>query len=209
MKFLNALEEAHRHIKTLWCALVIAAAVNMVTLAGWMHSESKLQIDVPPEIPQSGLTLTQGEVPKTTIYSFAFYVWQSVNHWSANGLTDYKQQITNFSPFITAEFKNSLVRNYNNLLNDGELQDRLRMLEDVEGQSYSNDSVKYLGNGEWLVHLNMRLLELMNTNAKIVKDVEMGYDLKIVRYNIDAKNNPWGLAIAGFSGDPVRVKTIV
>ena len=73
MKFLNALEEAHRHIKTLWCALVIAAAVNMVTLLGWMHSESKLQIDVPPEIPESGLTLTQGEVPKTTIYSFAFY----------------------------------------------------------------------------------------------------------------------------------------
>ena len=209
MKFLNALEEAHHHIRTLWCALLIVAAVNVVTLIGWMHSESKLQIDVPPEIPQSGLTLTQGEVPKTTIYSFAFYVWQSINHWSANGLDDYKQQITNFSPFITDDFKNALVRNYNNLLNDGELQDRLRMLEDVEGQNYSDDSVKYLGNGEWLVHLNMRLLEMMNTNAKIVKDVEMGYSLKIMRYNVDAKNNPWGLAIAGFSADPVRVKTIV
>lgn len=209
MKFLNALEEANRHIRTLWCVLLLAMVINVVTLIGWMHSESKLQIDVPPEIPQSGLTLTQNEVPKTTIYSFAFYIWQSINHWPTNGLVDYKQQITNFSPFITAEFKNDLVRNYNNLLNDGELQDRLRLLEDVEGQGYSSDSVHYLGNGEWLVHLNMRLLEMMNTNAKVVKDVEMAYDLKVVRHNIDAKSNPWGLAIAGFSATPSRIKTIV
>lgn len=209
MKFLNALEQSKWHIKTLWCVIVLAFLVNAFTIFGWMHSQSKIRVEVPPQIPESGLTITQNEVPKTTVYGFAFYVFQSINHWSKDGLQDYKTQITRYSPFLTPDFKLKLIQNYNNLLNDGELQDRLRLMEGVSGSDYSPQMVKYIGHGTWLVHLKMHLTEMMNANAKIVKDVQILYTLKIVRFNVDAKQNPWGLAIAGFAASPQRIKTIV
>ncbi len=209
MKFLNALEQSKWHIRSLWRVSFLLFLTNALVLLGWMHSQSKIKIEVPRHIPESGLTLTQGEVPQTTVYSFAFYVWQSINHWSQNGMQDYKAQMTRFSPFLTPSFKLKLIRNYNYLLNEGELQDRLRLMQGLSSSGYSSRDVKTIGHGTWMVHLKMRLTEMMKSNAKIVKDVQMHYILKIVRYNVDAKQNPWGLAIAGFAESPERIKTIV
>lgn len=209
MKYLNALEQSQQHVRTLWKVLIIFFCINLFSLVGWAHSQSKIQIVVPPAVPESGITLTEGQVPPTTVYSFAFYVWQSINHWQHNGTEDYRKQITQFSPFLTPSFKLRLVRNYNNLLNQGELQDRIRIMQGISGGEYSVSDVSYLGHGTWTVDLKMRLTEMMNSNAKIVKDVEMNYELKIVRFNVDAKQNPWGLAVAGFAQSPRRIKTIV
>ncbi len=209
MKFLNALEQARWHIRSLWCVVILVVLINILSVFGWLHTQSKIRIEVPPQIPESGLTITQGEISKTTIYSFAFYVWQSINHWSNNGMQDYKKQITQFSAYLTPEFKLKLIENYNNQLNQGELQDRIRILQGMAGSEYSPDDVDYIGHGTWIVHLKMRLTEMMNSNAKVVKDVQMYYTLKVVRYNVDAKQNPWGLAIAGFAKSPARIKTII
>ena len=209
MKFLNALEQARRHIHSLWCVVILVVLMNVLSVFGWLHTQSKIRIEVPPQIPESGLTITQGEISKTTIYSFAFYVWQSINHWSNNGMQDYKKQITQFSPYLTPEFKLKLIENYNNQLNQGELQDRIRIMQGMSGSEYSPDDVRYIGHGTWIVHLKMRLTEMMSSNAKVVKDVQMNYTLKVVRYNVDAKQNPWGLALAGFAESPARIKTIV
>jgi len=69
--------------------------------------------------------------------------------------------------------------------------------------------VRYLGHGTWLIHLQMHLIERLHSNTKVVKDILMDYTLKVMRYNVDAKQNPWGLALAGFAKSPKRLKTII
>lgn len=209
MKFINVLEQAKWHIKTLWLILAIVIGLEIFTLIGWMHSESKITVHIPPRIPESGLTLTQDAIPKSTVYSFAYYAWQQLNHWPKDGMTDYKQNIATFSAYLTPGFKNTLIANYNTRLNQGELQSRERTMQGIEGSNYSPKDVITLGHDTWLVHLSMRLTETMNNNANVVKDVDMHYTLKVVRYDVDATRNPWGLALAGFAQGPVRIKTIV
>lgn len=204
MRFINAVEQANWHIKTLWKALILLIIIETLTLYGWMHAQSKIRIDVPPQIPQSGITIRQGQVPKSTVYSFAFYIWQSINHWQHNGLVDYKRNIEQFSPFLTPRFKLFLVKNYNNLLNEGELQDRIRLMSG--NQTYKVKMVKPLGNNTWQVTLIAHLTEMMNSNAKVVKDIDMQYVLRIVQRDIDAKANPWGLMLDGFSQSPIRLR---
>ncbi len=55
----------------------------------------------------------------------------------------------------------------------------------------------------------MRLTEMINSNAKVVKDIEMNYTFKVIRYNDDAKKNPWGLAVDGFAEVPSRIQTFI
>lgn len=209
MQFLNALEQARRHIHSLWGVVLLLVVMDALVTCGWLHAQSKIKITVPPHIPRSGLTLTQNAVPKTTVYSFAYYVWQSINYWHHDGLNDYKTQITRFSPFLTPHFKVKLVQNYNYLLNEGELQDRIRLMQGVSGSEYSPKDVVYIGHDTWIVRLTMRLTEMVNSNAKVVKDVEMHYALKVVRYDVDTQANPWGLGIAGFAHSPRRIKTMI
>lgn len=209
MKYMNAIEQARLHIRTLWRVLTLLVVILGFTIYGWVHAQAKIKVEIPPQIPESGLTIQQGEIPKTTVYSFAYYVWQSVNHWENNGLQDYQQQINQFSPFLTQSFRLSLIQDYNNLLNQGELQDRIRLMQGLSGSSYDPADVEYVGHNTWIVHLKMRLTEMINSNAKVVKDVQMNYTLKIVRFDTDAKDNPWGLALDGFAESPSRIQTFI
>src|SRR3990167_10629247 len=99
MKFMNALEEARSHIQTLRKIVFLLIVIIFLLSFGWLHAQRKIKIEIPPQIPESGLTLSQGEVPLASVYSFAYYVWQSINHWEADGTEDYKKQIEMFSPF--------------------------------------------------------------------------------------------------------------
>ncbi len=209
MRFLNALDESKQLIKYLLLIILFLSLSNIATEFFWHHSQNSMRVYIPPKIPSSGLTTSSNSIPRSTVYGFSFYVWQSVNHWSADGMQNYKQQITKYSPYFTPAFKNSLVENYNNLLNQGELQDRIRIMQGMAGSDYSPSDVTYIGHDTWIVHLKMRLTEMMNSNGKIVKDVQMYYTLKIVRFDVDPNTNHWGLAIAGFAEHPARIKTIV
>ena len=209
MKFINALEQAHAHIRTLKKSILLLCGINALLVIGWIHSQSSIRIDIPPQIPESGLTLTQGKIPNTTVYSFAYYIWQSLNHWENDGMKDYQHQIEILSPFLTPEFKLQLINDYNTLLNQGELQDRIRFMQGITANLEDVSAVKEIRSGVWQVHLKMQLTEMMNGNAKVVKDIQMNYTLKIVRQDIDPKQNPWGLALAGFAKSPSRMQTLV
>lgn len=209
MKYINAIEQARSHLYTLKQVIYLLIFFLLLTIYGWIHTQSKIKVEIPPQIPDSGLTVQQGEIPKATVYSFAYYVFQSINHWENNGMQDYRQDIDQFSPFLTPGFKLNLIQDYNNLLNQGELQDRIRLMQGMSGSSYDPSDVDYVGHATWIVHLKMHLTEMINSNAKVVKDVQMNYTLKIVRFDADAKSNPWGLAVDGFVANPSRIQTFI
>ena len=207
MRFINALENARLTLKVLASAFIASFIINLLLMIGWYHAQSKVTIFLPPQIPQTGITLNSGEYPETMVYSFAYYVWQSINHWPTNGATDYKQNLEQFSPYLTPRFKSFLVRDYNERLNQGELQDRIRTLSGTNGVAFDRADVELQSNGVWVVHLKMRISEHMNANSNEVKNVDIDYTLRIVRYETDAKANPWGLALDGFVTEPARIQT--
>lgn len=207
MRFQNALENARLAIQVLMLALGLLFISNVFLIIGWHSAQQKIEVHLPPQIPIDGLTLQANSYPPASIYSFAFYIWQSVNNWPNDGAKDYKQTIQQFAPFLTPNFKAFLIRDYNNRFNEGELQDRQRTLQGVDGSAFSISDVENIGHDTWLVHLHLRLTEHMNINGNQVKDTAIDYILRVVRYQIDAKSNPWGLALDGFAQDPQRTQT--
>jgi integrating conjugative element protein (TIGR03746 family) len=209
MRFQNVLENARLTIQLLVLSLGLSFALNLLLIFGWHSAQEEIQVHIPPQIPTDGLTLQAGQYPPASIYSFAYYVWQGVNYWPKNGADDYKQTIEQFSPFLTPSFKAVLVRDYNNRYNQGEIQDRIRTLQGMNGTAFTVSDVKAVGHDTWLVHLHMRLTEYMNMNGNQVKDVGIDYVVRVVRYSTNAKSNAWGLAIDGFAETPQRSQTYV
>jgi len=207
LKFQNALENARLALKILILALISSFILNILLILGWCHSVSEINVHFPPQIPEAGITLKAGVYPNAIVYSFSYYIWQSINHWPSNGTEDYKQAIQKFTPFLTPRFKSFLLRDYQQRLDQGELQERIRTLAGLNGTVFDINDVKQVSPEVWTVHLKMRLSEHMNINSDSVKDVDIEYVLRIVRYDIDAKANPWGLAIDGFEENPTRLQT--
>ncbi len=209
MKYLNAIEQARLHQRTLKQVIFLLVLLLCLLIFGWTHAQSKIKVEIPPQIPESGLTIQQGEIPNTTVYSFAYYIWQSVNHWAKEGGQDYRQNIITLSPYLTPGFSTTLTQDYNNLLNEGEVQDRIRLMQGMIEGGYDPSKVEYVGHHTWLVHLKMRLTEMMNSNDKVVKDVVMNYTLKVVGLDVNPKDNKWGLALDGFAESPSRSQTFI
>lgn len=209
MRFQDALENARIVIAALILGLVLLFACNVGLL--WLNftTQQSVKVYIPPRIPESGLTQTANTVPDSTVFSFAFWAWQSINDWPNNGMTDYKNKINTFSPYVTERFKQYLLSDYENRLTNDEVQDRIRSMTGMNNGAYSPKDVEYVGHGTWLVHFDMRLTERMNVNGKIVKDVEISYVLRVVKHNISASSNHYGLAIDGFAVAPKRIKTFI
>lgn len=190
-------------------ALCFSFVVNLCLILSWHSSQQKIEVYIPSQIPTTGLIQKANKVLPTTVYSFAYYIWQSINYWPQNGAEDYKKAIEQFSPFLTPRFKNFLIKDYNERFNQGELQERLRNLQGLNGTAFETKDVEYIGHDTWLVHLRLRLNEHMSMNANQVKDVALNYTLRIVCYEINSKINPWGLAVDGFVANPERIQTYI
>lgn len=207
MRFQHALANAWLSIKLLSFACAALFFITISLILGWHNAQKRITVYIPPQIPQSGVTQTAAAIPASFVYSFAFYIWQGLNYWPENGLSDYPKAIEAFGPFLTPKFKQVLNKDYQERQQHSELQDRLRHLQGVNGTSFAINDIEALGNDTWLVHLNVRLTEQMNMNGNAVKDVVLHYTLKVVRYDVNAKANPWGLALDGFIENPERVQT--
>jgi integrating conjugative element protein (TIGR03746 family) len=171
---------------------------------GWLSAPSRLRIYIPPDI-SSGTTLKANEIPSAFIYSFAYEVWQELNYWHEEGTRDYAANIRVYGPYLTPSFKTELLQDYNELKTAGQVQ-RQRSMQSISG-SYEASTIKKLSSDTWEVDLKVRLTEYKNN--QLVKDVEMLYPLKVTRRDVSSHNNPYGLAVAGFVADPIRLKTYI
>jgi integrating conjugative element protein (TIGR03746 family) len=183
--------------------IYVMAALCLLLGLGWMSAPSRMTVYIPPDI-SNGATLKAGEIPAPLVYSFAYEVWQEINYWPTEGSTDYDKNVKAYWSYLTPGFKSDLLREADELKTAGQSQ-RQRFMQGTAGSAYTSTSVKKLSDSTWEVDLTMRLTEYKNNQP--VKDVEITYPLKVTRMDVSQRNNPYGLALAGFASEPVRVKT--
>ena len=212
--FKHALGNAKLMILSLWFAFVVSMSLNFYLGACLFKVPSTQSLYIPPHIPLSGLTLKSGQTSNSEVYAFTYYVWQSLQTWPVNGLKDYKDNIEQFSPYITPEFNNVLRAQGKQLYQSGFLYGHQQAMFGANGSLYNPNSVRYRGHGTWLVHLDMRTINrVMPANGSsafegshIARDAQTSFVFKVVRTNYAPDKNHWHLAMAGFAAPPKVIK---
>ena len=95
-------------------------------------------------------------------------------------------------------------KNYQELLINGEVQHRVRIMRGAIGAAFESKHVQKLTKDQWQVNITVRVTEYVRGVA--VKDIDVNYPLRITRYDVNREYNPWGLAIDGFVTPPKRLK---
>ena len=193
------------HINSLRLVIGLLIALGLYMAYGWQSAPRDLTIHVPPDL-RSGSTRQWWDVPPENIYAFALYIFGQLNRWPSDGEQDYRRAIYGLQAYLTPACKTFLDGDYEYRKAAGELRQRVRGVYEILGRGYSQDPelrVKQLDRDSWLVTLDLNADEYYA--AEPVKRVVVRYPLRVVRFDLDAERNKWGLALDCYQGTPQKI----
>lgn len=198
----SQLHEKDRHIRTarlfafLFFLAVLALSFVIYTFP------NRLEVYNPPDL-RAGSQRPWWEVPNSTVYAFAYQVFQQLNRWNVNGEEDYESNITALKPLLTPNCEAFLRQDYRDRQRHGELRDRVRGVYEIVGRGFSEDKVTIFSRDSWGVTLDLSVDEYFQDEP--VKRVFTRFPISIVRMDIDSQKNPWGLGFNCYTSIPQRL----
>ena len=212
---LDALADARRQNARLFMLAVLVGAVGVAGMFFAHNLPRNLDVHLAPDV-RAGDTVHVKDgiapVPDVNVYGFAYYIWQQLNRWQADGAKDYGEQIFRFQSYLTPSCRAQLQADMQDRHNASELRDRTRHMTEIPGFGFAANRVVSDGASAWTVLLDMQLVE--SFRGQQVKDTYIRYPIRVVRYDVDRERNPWGLAVDCYGShrpsrlDPQNVKAV-
>lgn len=202
-QFKHALAARDAHIITLRLALGLLLVIIVALWYGWQSAPRHLTIHNPPDL-RAGSTRPWWKVPPGNVYAFAFYIFQQINRWPVDGDRDYPRNLSALSAYLTPACRAQLEQDYRQRRDAGELRDRVRGVYEIPGRGFHHKRVEVLDRDRWTVTLDLTVDEYYR--AEPVKRALARYPLSVVRYDVDAEKNPWGLALDCFARPPQKLE---
>ena len=203
-KYDNLITGKNQTIKALYVALGIMTVVALFNGAGWMASPKFLRVHIPPDIT-NGAVLRPGDAGKSDVYAFAYYIWQQLYRWEKDGVTDYEDKIHALRNYLTPGCFQDRLDDFALRKSRHELDRRERSLWEIPGRGFSTERVHVQArNASWVVYLDLHIEETMLGES--VKDRLVNYPIRVVRYDVDPEQNPFGLAVDCLTGTPRAIE---
>jgi integrating conjugative element protein (TIGR03746 family) len=201
-RYRHALANRDSHIMSQYVVIGILTVLCFMFWSGWVRAPRNIRIDIPPDL-RSGASVRPGEYQPVTAYAFTLQVFQKINLWKADGAKEYPQAIYSASAFLTPKFRQELELDVKTKAHRGELRGRARTVQEYPGRNFTPQRVEMLGQGVWIVWLDLDLEETVQ--GEPVKRAPVRYGLRVVTYDVEQTLNPWGLALDGFVMQPKRL----
>lgn len=189
----NKLIASAEHIKTLRVSLVVCL---IVIIALWIrngHLQETRRLYIPPDLTQ-GAMVSFDQVPPPVVYTFASYIFQQLNRWKNDGEEDYRMRIYKLQGYLTPSCIQFLTDDMNKKSELGELRSRVRSIEEIGTEGYARQRVLIEASDRWLTWVDFTIRETISGHP--VKNINVRYALRVVKFDVDKEVNPWGLAIA-------------
>ncbi len=201
-KFRSTLLNSNAHVRTLQYCLGGAFVVIVYLMVIYNDAREEQIFRVPPDLRQ-GTLMRANYVPPPLVYSFTYYIFQQLHNWPEGGDKNFGKRIYSLQGFLTPGFRKKLVKEMEEKSKKGELRNRVRRVQEIYERGYEDARVLIENKDSWIVWLDLDVVETVF--AKPVKEVNVQYALRIVRYDVDPEANPWGLAIADYASLPTKL----
>ncbi len=189
----NKLRASADHITSLRC---LSALLVVIIAAQWWrigYLQDVRRLYLPPDLSQ-GVLIELDHMPAPVVYTFAYYIFHQLHRWEHDGEKDYAQQIYQLQAFLTPDCIHALQADHAQKNQRGELRHRTRMMQEIIGRAYHAERVQAETDSAWRVWIDVNLREAIDGHP--VKNVNVQYPLRVVRFDVDREKNPWGLALA-------------
>lgn len=202
MIFYDRLMEQRVQIRILLVFLAGLLAANIILSLDRAKSRAALQVYQIPYL-DSPIQSSSEYVPKASIYGFAGTTWQMLNEWERDGEQDYIDNLQKYGGYLDRGFQTTLYEQFKALKHNPH-KGRQREIN-LSAQYYNPEgSVRKISRNIWDVNIVFRVREYIDNT--IIKDVLIEYPLRVEKIPLTEAKNPYGLVLAGFAGEPKRIK---
>jgi integrating conjugative element protein (TIGR03746 family) len=201
-KFRNKIKQENSHVFTLQMALAGSFVIIVFLMLLYRNALSEQLFRVPPDLRQ-GAVMRANDVAAPTVYSYTYYIMQQLNNWPKSGDVDFADRIYYLQAFLTPSFREDMTNELEKKSSKGELRLRVRKIQEIVGHNYTEERVKIESDNSWVVWLDVEITETVY--GKPVKTVYVRYPIRVVRYDVDPEQNPWGLAISEYASQPLKL----
>jgi integrating conjugative element protein (TIGR03746 family) len=202
MKLKNILAEKEKRIRDWRIVSALLMVVVMYQGFALKTTVNDLTVHIPPRL-ERGATLAAGEVPKPNVYSFSYYLFQTLSTWEKDGSLEAPAIYNQYRQFLTDNFKKQLLQIHEIRTRAGETKGRSRTVREVIQKGYDSSKVVKITDTKWVVKLDMLIVEKIG-DAEI-KRVAVRYPVIVILDDTDPENNPWGFKFAGFDSEPKKI----
>ncbi len=188
-------------IKLLAVVVGLLAVLLLVALIGWSRAPQSIRLYYPPDLSR-GAVQTMGDIPKVSIYTFAFYIFQQLNRWPQDGAEDYYERIHGLRAYLTEACYEDRQRDLQSRRN--QIEGRQRSVWELPSRGFDGDKVQTVSPTAWVVGLDLHIRETYR--GERIKDRMVHYPLKVVAHDVDPELNPWGLVLDCFAEAPTAIE---
>lgn len=192
--------------------LLLACCSAFFILCLWLgyallQAPSKVHLWLTPAMSANGGIIKADEVPNEYVHGFVTTLIPNIHSWSESGDAQLRRSIQMYQHYFTPRFRDVLASNHHAMQKAGlfsrtQTASLYRFME-------SQDVTK-IGSGLWDVQLVLRLTQKLNEHsAMIIADKVVEYHYRVVKVNVSRTQNPFGLAIDGYSQSERLVKDLL
>lgn len=176
---------------------------------GWalIQAPHQLRIWLSPSMSASGGLVKADDIPDEYVHGFVATLIPNLNSWTMAGEQEFAENIAKYQYYFTPRFRDVLETNRQALEKAGlfsrtQTASLYRFLE--------SQDVNKIGYDLWDVHLMLRITQKLNEqSAMVIADKVVDYHYRIVKVNVSKLQNPFGLAIDGYSQPERLVKDLL
>ena len=203
-KKLDALSHINRVLLSFSAVLVLVIAGLIYAL---VQMPSKMEFWLSPSMSASGGLVKPDDIPDEYVHGFVTSLIPALNSWSKTGESEFYENTQAFRFYFTPRYQELMERNWEAMKKAGlfsrtQTTSLYRFMEPGD--------VKKLSQGLWDVHMVLRVTQKLNEQSTmIIADKVVDYHFRIVKVNLSKVQNPFQLAIDGYSRPERLVKDLL
>ncbi len=196
------------HINRLLLAFI---GVLVVLILGLIlsinHLPKRYEFWLAPSMTANGGLMKSDAIPDEYVQGFVASMMPTILTWSKSGKAEFAQNMSGFHYYFTPRHqklleKTMLAYDEAQLFNRIQIASLYRFMEPQDIQKIAPDT--------WEVKLVMRLTQRLNdNNAMVIADKVVEYHLRVVKVALSRLQNPFQLALDGYSQPEKRLSDLL
>lgn len=203
-KKVDALSHVNRALLSFSAVLVLIVAGLIYALAA---APSKMEFWLSPSMSASGGIIKADEVPDEYVHGFVSSLVPAINSWSKAGESEFDENLQAFRHYFTPRFQDVMKKN-------GEALKKAGIFSRTQTTSLYRfmepGDIRKLGKGIWEAHMVLRVTQKLNEQSTmVIADKVVDYHFRVVKINASKIQNPFQLALDGYSRPEMLVKDLL
>ncbi|CZH02282.1 integrating conjugative element protein%2C PFL_4703 family [Legionella pneumophila] len=203
-KKVDSLNHINRLLLAFVAVLILIVAGLVTTLA---NMPKRFEFWLTPTMSVNGGLIRANQISKEYVQGFVATLLPTINTWSNGGKTEFANNLSGFHYYFTPRHQ-ALMNKTLNAYKEAQLFDRIQVASLY--RFMEDDDVKPLGNNAWEVHLVLRMIQrLKDDSPMVIADKVVDYHVRIVKVSLSRLQNPFQLALDGYTQPEVLVKDLL